>query len=373
MFSGSKNKKSGGNSAVKIMQVDKSDYNVHTTAQEQKEQLWWSLVNHNSTHGGSASASQAASSSQGKSGDNGSCPADRQWPTYDSVVAHVASQDYKKNLVCPHDIMADNTKTICPHGSVCCAKIELFPFPDNNDNILKPYTGLLTPGTTVDHCILRLSSAIRPLTQGVESDWARTMIRSAVGEKLAKAKIVPGAAIKAFRGNNVPSGNLLFLGSKVGQREEDFFAHCLSTSMTEKMPSVAIPFVKKFFRYSSHPLALGTSDFCAQDQEGNDHSSGGEHNFPFVITLKPVLDRPHQATTAAADATNGSSKQKFATFDSFIDEVTTTPIGTVLFDLYASPDPESVGDPAKIQRIGRIVTTSEMMSSARKFFDELNF
>lgn len=346
------------------MEVELDDYNVHTSAQEQADKLWKSLVDHNSALGSDA----ASSTSNGTHATGAICPADRKWPTYDTVVAHVTSQDYKKNLVCPHDVVADTSKTICPHGSVCCAKIELFPFPTKIVAAAlanKPYTGLLTPGTTVEHCMVRLSSAIRPLEQGIESDFARTMIRNAVGEKLANAKIVPGAAIKAFRGNNVPSGNLLFLGSKVGQREEDYFAHCLSTSMTEKMPTVALPFLRKFSRYSSHPLALGCSDWCAQDAEGNDHTTEEHQNFPYIITLKPVIERPTMTTaTAAAVATTSGTKRNSATFDSFIDEVTTIPVGTTLFDLYASPDPESVGDPSRIQRIGRIMTTSEMISSA---------
>jgi hypothetical protein len=209
------------------------------------------------------------------------------------------------------------------------------------------------------------------LDQGKQRDWARSLVRNAVSEKLSKAKIVPGVAIKAFRENNIPSGNLLFLGSKVGQREEDFFAHCLCTTMTEKMPSVALPFVRKFWRYSDYPLSLGVSDFAAFDQIGNDHR-GDNHNFPFAVTLKPVLDRSNieglQETAAAATTATAENAQKtrrsFATFDSFIDEVTNIPAGTVLFDIYASPDPDSVRDPTRIQRIGRVVTTSDMIQSA---------
>ncbi|CAB9516848.1 expressed unknown protein [Seminavis robusta] len=328
--------------------VDLENYHVHTSPEDQQQNLWNTVKIHSSS-----------SSSSTK---------DREWPTYDAVISHVTTQDYRKHLTCPFDTMTDKTKTICPHGAVCCAKMELFPFPQGKSDDVTPYSGLLTPGTTAEHCMIRLSSAIRPLDQGVESDFARTMVRNAVGEKLAKAKIVPGAAIKVFRGNNVPSGNLLFLGSKVGQREEDFFAHCVCTTMTEKMPSVALPFMKRFTRYSKFPLSLGVSDFAKYDVDGNDHSDGS-HNFPFAVTLQPVYERsaPTTATTTESstnEKTKGDKKKKFATFDSFIDEVTHIPVGTTLFDIYASPDPESVGDPTRIQRIGRITTTSEMIPSS---------
>ena len=51
------------------------------------------------------------------------------------------------------------------------------------------------------------------------------------------------------------SGNLLFGGSKVGQRESDYFSHCQCTSMTERMPRLIKPFVKKFWEYSDYPVS----------------------------------------------------------------------------------------------------------------------
>jgi len=152
--------------------------------------------------------------------------------------------------------------------------------------------------------------------------------------------------------------------------------------MTEKMPAIALPFVRKFSKYSNYPLSLGVSDFCAFDQDGKDCRGGGEqnqkqqqqHNFPYIVTLQPVLTRPATTTTRTNTSTtttennsknsNNKHRKQFTTFDSFIDEVTTIPIGTTLFDIYAVPDPDSVGNPAQLQRIGRIVTTTNMISSA---------
>jgi hypothetical protein len=152
-------------------------------------------------------------------------------------------------------------------------------------------------------------------------------------------------------------------------------SHSKHCQVTEKMPSIALPFLRKFTRYSKYPLSLGVSDFAKYDQEGNEREA---HNFPFAVTLKPVLERQDgrgaklsksnnasssSSTNTASRTTSTTNGRNFSTFDSFIDEVTTIPIGTTLYDIFASPDPDSVGDPWRIQRIGRIVTTSEMIPS----------
>ena len=198
---------------------------------EQQAQLWSRLVCHNSE------LNESGDDDQEESG----CK-QREWPSYDAVISHVATADYKQNIRCPHDHIGDKSKLICPHGAICCAKLELFAGNQVTTTTSK-YSGLLQAGTTVENCILRLSSAMRPLDQGIQASWARAIMKTTVGSKLRKAKLVPGAALKCFRSNGIPSGNLLLLGSKVGQREEDYFAHCQCTQMTEKMPSVARTFL----------------------------------------------------------------------------------------------------------------------------------
>lgn len=323
---------------------------LNLSPEEQQAQLWSRLVCHNSDLNDDPDAQEA-----------GDCPK-REWPTYDAVIGHVATADYKQNLQCPHDHIAAKQKLICPHGAVCCAKLELFKHPSKLcDN--KPYSGLLKPGTTHDNCIIRLSTAIRPLDQGIQAPWARAIMKTTVGSKLRKAKLVPGAALKVFRSNGIPSGNLLLLGSKVGQREEDYFAHCQCTQMTEKMPSVALPFVKKFWQYSQYPLSLGLSDFCGHNTEGT--SAGNDLHFPYAVVWKPLINGADFKTkqSQSAPATDAKTKN-FQTFDAFLDEATHIPIGTPLFDVYAVPDPNAVGDPARMERIGRITTTSSMIQSS---------
>lgn len=287
------------------------------------------------------------------------CPDDssqRIWPPYDKVMADVASADYHHTLTCPLDLVVPSDtdrggKTLCPHGAVCCVRVELFPCPDG----VRPYTGLLTPGTTIEHGMMRLSSAMKPPGEAVESAWARTVLY-ATGNKLRNAKLFPCAALKIWRNQGHASGNLLFGGSKIGQRETDYFRHCQSTSMTERMPRAVKPFVRKFWKYSDYPLSLGVSEFCSVDVNGQQTPDVDVH-FPFAVIIKPCLEWEEKDTLAS------SSSDADSAFDNFLDGVLQVPEGTILFDVYACADPHHVPDPSKLQRIGRITTTSAMLPS----------
>jgi hypothetical protein len=334
------------------------------STEEQQQRVWNELLAHNNYPEETTASPQA---SEG-----------RQWPTYDHLIADMADADYHHTLTCPYDVVKNQeetcgrSKTISPHGAVCRAKLELFPLPDNYAG--SPYTGLLQPGTNSEHCILRLSSAMRPPNLEITSSWARTLLYAS-GEKLRNAKLFPTAALKVFR-QDVQSGNLLFGGSKIGQREADYFAHCQASSMTERMPRLVKPFVKKFWRYSDHPLSLGTSEFCTHRNDGSATETEGdfqtEVNFPFAVILRPCKNRNSTASSTASTTTttpvsssNSTTTDAFAdSFDAFLDDVLSTPAGTVLFDVFACPDPFAVPDPSKLQRIGRITTTSEMIQSA---------
>lgn len=156
-------------------------------------------------------------------------------------MADMVAADYHHTLTCPFDLLKQNNdsegKSLCPHGAICCARMELFEIPASFDG--KGYTGLLTPGTVLENCLLRLSSAMKPPNEAIQSKWARGILY-ATGQKLRNAKLFPCAAIKVFRENGRPSGNLLFGGSKIGQREIDYFTHCQCTTMTERMVSLSI-------------------------------------------------------------------------------------------------------------------------------------
>ena len=272
-------------------------------------------------------------------------------------------------------------KTLCPHGMACLARMELFPHPPGLVR-RRPYTGLLSPGRTVEHCLVRLSSAVRPPGDSTATSAIGRAFLRAAGDKLRHSTLFPTAAIKAFRGWGggggeyiQTSGNLLFAGCKVGQREADYFAHCQCTQLTERMPKPLKPFVRKFWTYSDYPLSLGVSEFCSADDEGRravaaagEEDQGGDINFPFTVIIRPVAscrgeeggsDRSAAPSPSPSSASSSSTSQ----FDAFLTDMESIPPGTALFDLYACPDPESVPDPSRLERIGRITSTSNMIPS----------
>ncbi|KAL7544385.1 hypothetical protein ACHAWF_007766 [Thalassiosira exigua] len=307
----------------------------------------------------------------------------REWPSYDSVIADITSSDYSEHLQCPHDLRFINKgnkgggKTICPHGVLCRAKIEMFQHTTQQSKD-KPYTGLLTPGRTMEHCIVRLSSAMRPPNDVVKNPVAKAVLRAA-GNKLRNANLFPCCAIKAFRGGNIRSGNLLFMGSKVGQSEKNYFQYCQCTQLTGRMNLALKPLLKSFWKYSDHPLSLGLSDYCSFDADGHPPAEGV--HFPYILILKPMLEGlasgavdgsaaaavcPQNSTAISATKKGESKKSKSSDeqpFDAFLDQMEKIEPGTILFDIFCCPEPAAVPDPSRLQRIGRIVSTSEMIPS----------
>jgi len=294
-----------------------------------------------------------ASSLSRKQSSSSSCPYKREWPSYKAILDDITGSDYNHVLECPYDMVHKSRlkpserfgKAFCPHGTACLAKLELF---ENNTN-KESYTGLLTPGKTIQDCVIRLSSAMKPPAK--EQNKFGKFFLKATGGKLKNAKLFPMVALKCFR-HNKRSGNLLFAGRKIGQASSEFFHHCLCTQMTERVPTLLKPFINKFYSYSENPLSLGVSDFCANDEHGND-TIDEENKFPYVVMLMPV----YNTNTSQLD-------DDFETFDEFIDDLLAIPSGSVLFDIYACPTPSCALDPSKIQRIGRIISTSEMIPSS---------
>ena len=208
-------------------------------AEEQCEALWLMLRDHNLNRrrcqqSGHQHQSHHHSRPNSHAGAKSCVPERaREWPSYDSVISDITQADYSDHLQCPHDLRVIGSnrggKTICPHGVICRAKVELFNQPSMQQSPGDaPYTGLLTPGRTLEHCIVRLSSAMRPPNDVVKNPVAKAVLHAA-GTKLRRANLFPCCAIKSFRGNGVPSGNLLFMGSKVGQPEMNYFEHCQCT------------------------------------------------------------------------------------------------------------------------------------------------
>jgi hypothetical protein len=191
--------------------------------------------------------------------------------------------------------------------------------------------------------------------------------RMLFGAKLSNAKLFPAVAIKVFRGGQqMDSANTLFLGCKVGQQEDNFFAHCVCSQLTSRMPVTLKPILRIFKKYSEHPLALGTSNMCTYNANGD---MSEDLNFPFCLTLKPCVNSSsysteEKAATTSKQQTNQNQQDTTkVVLDSFLDDICKIPAGTVLYDIFASPDPLSVASVHKLQRIGRIIATSEMRLS----------
>lgn len=251
---------------------------------KQKEILWNKLKDQ--LESGILPSPSSSFTSSSMSNHQPTCPMKRKWPTYKEIMDDITNSDYNHVLECPHDMVHESrskhstsndkhVKAFCPHGAVCCAELELF---DIDGHILAtseggPYTGLLAPGHKVQS-IIRLSSAMKPPAK--EQNKFGKFFLKATGGKLRHAKLFPMVALKCFR-KGERSGNLLFAGRKIGQVSADFFQHCLCTQMTERVPGLLKPFIRKFYSYSENPLSLGVSDFCAQD--GMDSES--TNNFPY--------------------------------------------------------------------------------------------
>ena len=122
--------------------------------------------------------------------------------------------------------------------------------------------------------------------------------------------------------------------------------------MTERVSRVIKPLIRKFWEYSDYPLSLGVSDFCSHTQDGR-KVPVEQVEFPFALILMPVTKLDINETEPGR------------TFHSYMKDLHSIPSGTHLYDLYACPNPESVSDASKLQRIGRVTTTSEMIPSRR--------
>ncbi|CDW79272.1 arachidonate 12-12s-type [Stylonychia lemnae] len=102
----------------------------------------------------------------------------------------------------------------------------------------------------------------------------------------------PGLAIK-FPRSNIPSANMVFMGTSVGRPSSNFFEYDLSThlpAINENDKSLnpvkrAIP--KAFRKASSWPNMLGSSDFASFDKDGIEAKPP---MFPYRIHLQPNHD-----------------------------------------------------------------------------------
>ena len=118
-----------------------SGKNTYPDAQQQCDALWLVLKESSKRRAGPRPGPTTPATT---GGSNSKTTSRRQWPSYDTVVSDITQSDYSENLRCPHDLRflsgGNGSKTLCPYGVVCKAKIEMFDRP-NQEQDLPQYTG----------------------------------------------------------------------------------------------------------------------------------------------------------------------------------------------------------------------------------------
>jgi len=263
-----------------------------------------------------------------------------QWPPISSIFNQVFTADAMAKLFVQTDLSSDEP-LLCAHGCACKVRLDWFP------GVSERYTGLFAKGSIEG--IMRLASAIERPSNWIKGSSLSMPLLWAMGKKLKNAVLFPTVAIKVFREGDRPSGNLLFMGSKVGQREESFFAHGVATKCTEKINMVLRPIMSQFRYYSKYPLSSGISNFAAVDV--------GKPRFPWALCLVPRLPSGGVSSATPDEFRNG-------TMPAFLKELLSVKPGTVLYDIFACPSPAAAPITEMIERIGYITTLSQMKVSS---------
>jgi hypothetical protein len=91
-------------------------------------------------------------------------------------------------------------------------------------------------------------------------------------EKACKAKLFPTAAIRYFvRHPSIVEMYCLEDPKLDSTKKAGVFADAQSTTqMTERIPCILKPFVRKFSKYNKHPLSLSISYFCKYSEDGQE-------------------------------------------------------------------------------------------------------
>jgi hypothetical protein len=133
-----------------------------------------------------------------------------------------------------------------------------------------------------------------------------------------------------------------------------------------------------FRGYSTYPTQLGVSDFAAIESTGPEIPPS-DINFPWCLGLYPTITREDMATWKAKGAEDTYEVKRSAnTFDDdgdddeehLLSHLQHIPEGSALYDIYCLPHPDAAHDStgSSMQRIGRIITTSPCIRSARDQF-----
>jgi hypothetical protein len=172
------------------------------------------------------------------------------------------------------------------------------------------------------------------------------LVRASTAQEPTKDGITPALAIKALR-DGVPSGNVIAMYELDGQSTLNFFEHNLCTHLAAR-PSFGLKLQilgKKFQLQSQYPGCLGLSDFASYTESGATVTSPV---FPWALMLQvnPTV------------RSSMSSNKDLNIADSLVHGV---PSGTILYKIYAVPDPST---PSTLEYLGYIQTTSGFRATA---------
>jgi hypothetical protein len=188
-----------------------------------------------------------------------------------------------------------------------------------------------------------VNSGTHPFT-GVFSEADTGVIRMSVAKE-PNSKVLnlaPGIALKFLR-DGIDSASLVSMFSVDGQDSWNFFANDFSNHIPAISSIALLPLAAKFNTVTDYIQGVGLSDWAQQDQNGN---AVADSAFPFSLRFHPTGD------IEFSDNYSGTY---------FLDQLTTIPQGSTLYELYGMSAPAELG--GQEYYIGDIVSTSALMTS----------
>jgi hypothetical protein len=172
------------------------------------------------------------------------------------------------------------------------------------------------------------------------------LVRFSTATEADSNGMTPALAIKAFR-DGYPSANIIAMYELDGQKSLNFFENNLCTHLAARptLPAKLQILGAKFKIQSSYPGCLGLSEFASYTESG---AKVTWPQFPWVLMFQP--------NPALSKSMSGNKDTDIAGVLS-----RTIPQGSILYKIYAVPDPWS---PNQLEYLGYIETTSAFRASA---------
>ena len=216
---------------------------------------------------------------------------------------------------------------------------------------LLPYTHgkrIRSVGGVCSAAFIAARNGSHPFTGIFKTGNPHLLLRLSLTSKPDETTTAPGIAVKFFR-DYIPSANFLAMYTLEGQvGSGNFFKHNFSNHLAKSSEFILSLVSAKFGRYSSPSEMVGVSDIAAY--EGTTRVPDAEIQFPYQVVMKPNPVLTEQFKDAKP-------------LDSLEEMLSEIPVGTTLYDLYGSTEPEFISKDAKMLFIGSIKTTSDIFYS----------